>query len=248
MAREHPAGAVGAPLLRRDTPHEPAADITTAPPRPPSPAWSISRPPRSGGRALGASDDFFAGMENLLAARARACSSTGKYTDRGKWMDGWESRRKRARPGPRLVRAARSARRARCVGFDVDTAPLRRQPPAVRVGRGLCAPHGARRLPTRWTRATAGPSCSPSRRCAPTRRTCSRRCRAARSRHVRLNIFPDGGVARFRVFGRVHAALGRAARARRRDARPRAAELRRSRRASRTAASRSPARTRSSAR
>jgi len=50
-----------------------------------------------GGYALGTNDDFFAGMQNLLHP-GRGTFITDKYTDRGKWMDGWESRRKR-RPG-----------------------------------------------------------------------------------------------------------------------------------------------------
>src|SRR3954463_12575372 len=50
-----------------------------------------------GGRALGTNDDFFAGMQNLLQP-GRSTFIADKYTDRGKWMDGWESRRKRG-PG-----------------------------------------------------------------------------------------------------------------------------------------------------
>ncbi len=52
---------------------------------------------RLGGRAVACSDDFFAGMENLVRPEP-AVFIPGKYTPRGKWMDGWESRRKRV-PG-----------------------------------------------------------------------------------------------------------------------------------------------------
>ena len=47
---------------------------------------------RIGGAAIICSDDFFAGMENLVKAR-EATFDEDAYTDRGKWMDGWESRR-----------------------------------------------------------------------------------------------------------------------------------------------------------
>ena len=47
-----------------------------------------------GGRALAASDEFFAGADNLVKP-GRGVFIEGKFTDRGKWMDGWESRRKR---------------------------------------------------------------------------------------------------------------------------------------------------------
>src|SRR6202047_136808 len=52
---------------------------------------------RLGGAALLASDEFFAPKENLLKASAPIFIE-GKYTDLGKWMDGWESRRRRT-PG-----------------------------------------------------------------------------------------------------------------------------------------------------
>src|ERR1700730_3168680 len=53
--------------------------------------------PRLGGRVLAANDDFFAPKENLLK-ESKPVFIEGKYTDRGKWMDGWESRRRRT-PG-----------------------------------------------------------------------------------------------------------------------------------------------------
>jgi allantoicase len=52
---------------------------------------------RLGGRVLEANDDFFAPKENLLK-RSKPIFIEGKYTSRGKWMDGWETRRRRT-PG-----------------------------------------------------------------------------------------------------------------------------------------------------
>ena len=52
---------------------------------------------RVGGKALIASDEFFAPKENLLKS-GRGIFIPDKYTDCGKWMDGWETRRRRA-PG-----------------------------------------------------------------------------------------------------------------------------------------------------
>src|SRR6266852_4682941 len=52
---------------------------------------------RLGGKAVRASDEFFAPRENLLRP-GRGIFLPEKYTDRGKWMDGWETRRKRT-PG-----------------------------------------------------------------------------------------------------------------------------------------------------
>src|SRR5918996_1699000 len=52
---------------------------------------------RLGGAALVANDEFFAEKENLLKPE-NPIFIPDKYTDRGKWMDGWESQRRRT-PG-----------------------------------------------------------------------------------------------------------------------------------------------------
>ncbi len=65
-----------------------------------------------------ATDDFFAEKENLILP-TRGIFITDKYTDRGKWMDGWESRRKRT-PGHdwAVIQLATSGK---ITGFDIDT-------------------------------------------------------------------------------------------------------------------------------
>src|ERR1051325_1225224 len=52
---------------------------------------------RVGGRAIAANDDFFAPRSNLVKPAAPIFLAD-KFTPRGKWMDGWESRRRRT-PG-----------------------------------------------------------------------------------------------------------------------------------------------------
>src|SRR3954466_1493788 len=52
---------------------------------------------RLGGAVVAANDEFFAPKENLLKA-SQPIFIEGKYTDLGKWMDGWETRRRRT-PG-----------------------------------------------------------------------------------------------------------------------------------------------------
>jgi allantoicase len=46
---------------------------------------------RLGGAALAANDEFFAPKENLVKV-AKPVFLEHEYTDRGKWMDGWETR------------------------------------------------------------------------------------------------------------------------------------------------------------
>ena len=52
---------------------------------------------RVGGRAVAANDEFFAPKSNLVKPEP-AIFVPGKFTARGKWMDGWETRRRRT-PG-----------------------------------------------------------------------------------------------------------------------------------------------------
>ena len=53
--------------------------------------------PRLGAEVVHATDDFFADKARLIDPAAPVFIP-GKYDDNGKWMDGWESRRKRV-PG-----------------------------------------------------------------------------------------------------------------------------------------------------
>src|SRR5262245_26648647 len=47
-----------------------------------------------GATVAAANDEFFAPKEQLIAAAAPIWIE-GRYTERGKWMDGWETRRRR---------------------------------------------------------------------------------------------------------------------------------------------------------
>jgi allantoicase len=154
-----------------------------------------------GGRALGTSDDFFAEATNLLLPE-RAVFVAGKFTERGKWMDGWESRRKRGGGHDWCVLALGAP--GEVVGLDIDTQHFVGNHPPFASVDGLWAPGAAAdELPALLAREGWGELLAQ----APLRPD-AQNLFAALPRgpvsHVRLNIFPDGGVARFRVFGRVH--------------------------------------------
>ena len=94
---------------------------------------------RLGGRALACSDDFFAPMQNMLRA-GKPEFDPNAYSDRGKEMDGWESRRKRE-PGYDYCIVELGCA-GRVCGFDIDTSHfLGNQPPYASV-EGLLAPKG----------------------------------------------------------------------------------------------------------
>ena len=73
---------------------------------------------RLGGKVLFCTDDFFAEKENLLKP-GRGVFVPDKYTDRGKWMDGWESRRKRSEGNDWCIIQLGTS--GKIVGVDIDT-------------------------------------------------------------------------------------------------------------------------------
>jgi allantoicase len=172
-----------------------------SPAEPPGPDAFLELPDLAceavGGAALACNDEFFAEKENLLRAHA-AVWKDHEYTDRGKWMDGWESRRRRE-PGhdwciirlglPGVIR-----------GAVVDTAFFRGNFPES------CALHATeiddaldlRALDAaRWTEILPR-----TRLVGDTRNAFAIAC-PERFTHVKLEIFPDGGVARLRIHGEV---------------------------------------------
>lgn len=162
---------------------------------------------RLGGSVLWATDDFFADKENLLKPE-EPIFVAGKYTDRGKWMDGWESRRKRSyaessRTHPDydvcLIRLGLSGV---VRGVVVDTTHFKGNYPKACAIEGASIeghPDPSRLLSSdvRWTEILArselaGDSKNRFEVNVPERFT-----------HLRFCIYPDGGVARLRVHGEV---------------------------------------------
>lgn len=150
--------------------------------------------PRLGSEAVFANDDFFAPKERLINPEAPVFIP-GKYDDHGKWMDGWESRRKRV-PGHDFC-IVRLGRPGIVHALDIDTRNFTgNYPPRASVDCIV----SDERIPgddAAWhplvtTMDLKGDSRHAINVPSPQYVT-----------HLRLNIFPDGGVARLRAYGRV---------------------------------------------
>lgn len=148
---------------------------------------------RLGGAALRASDEFFAGKENLLSPQAPVFIAD-KYVDTGKWMDGWETRRKRE-PGHDWC-VIRLGRPGRIRGVDIDTSFFLGNYPE-HASLEACRIEGDPDASTAWTEIL------PISELQGGSHNRFAIAHDASWTHVRLNIFPDGGVARFRVYGEV---------------------------------------------
>lgn len=151
--------------------------------------------PRLGGAVVFATDDFFADKSRMIDP-SEPVFIPGKYDENGKWMDGWESRRKRV-PGHDWAIVKLGAR-GEIAGFEVDTRNFTgNYPPRASIeacGSDADIPPDD----TAWTTLVPVTDLNGN----------DRRFLVAQTpgvwTHVRLSIYPDGGVARLRVFGTVH--------------------------------------------
>jgi len=150
---------------------------------------------RVGGETLSCSDDFFAEMENLIKP-GRGIFIDDKFTDRGKWMDGWESRRSYGRDNGREFDwcILRLGIKGVIRGFDIDTNYFRGNAPET-VSVEACVSDVEPNADTVWeTVLEQAPVEAHSQNIFEIDN-------AKAYTHIRLNMFPDGGVARIRVYG-----------------------------------------------
>lgn len=146
-----------------------------------------------GARALSATNEFFAPLERMLHD-AEPIFIEGKFDDHGKWMDGWESQRRR--DGGHDHATIALAAPGRILGFNVDTSHFTgNYAPACQI-EACSLPKGEDPTEdTRWVQILRHRALGPS---APHYFACDS---YESWTHLRIHIFPDGGIARLRVFG-----------------------------------------------
>ncbi len=160
-----------------------------------------------GGRVLATSDEWFAAASNLVRD-SEPVFDPDAYCDTGKVMDGWESRRKRGPGHDWTILAMGAPGVPRAVDFDTANFTGNHAPFASLEGTNVrgtalegCEDGERLRDEAEWTpliepvSLALGASNPFPIDGAP---TCT---------HVRLNIFPDGGVARLKLYGEVRRPL-----------------------------------------
>jgi len=159
--------------------------------------WVRLEQPRLGTRVTFATDEFFAAKERLINAEEPAFIDD-KYDDHGKWMDGWESRRKRSPGYDHCV--IRLGVPGVLKGIDIDTSFFTGNfPPQASIEAcvsGDDVPAGG------WTEILGKVDLQ-----GDTHHYLDIDDDSEWT-HVRLNIFPDGGIARLRLFGMVRPDFG----------------------------------------
>jgi allantoicase len=146
---------------------------------------------RCGGQAIACSDEFFAEKENMVKT-AEPIFQEGVFTDRGQIMDGWESRRRRDGGYDWAILQLGLVGKIR--GVNVNTTHFKGNAPG-KVTLEACHIEGQPNESTEWTEIISMTDVQ-----AHFENLIDVDSDASWS-HVRLNIFPDGGVARLRVYG-----------------------------------------------
>ncbi|KXS15888.1 allantoicase-like protein [Gonapodya prolifera JEL478] len=172
-----------------------------------------------GAKVLFATDDFFQVAESMLKSDEPVFND--EYTEFGKWMDGWETRRKRIAGHDWCIVALGLP--GGIEGFEFDTAHFTgNQVPRASVQGIYIAPEDLPTLPARksvmgsaateedikavealgsdkWPELLAQVDLKPGY--PETRHNYFEAEKVGKVSHLRINLFPDGGIARFRVHG-----------------------------------------------
>ncbi|MZR31324.1 allantoicase [Sneathiella litorea] len=147
--------------------------------------------PKLGAEVIYATDDFFADKSRLIDP-APPIFVADKYDENGKWMDGWESRRKRGEGHDYCI--IRLGLPGVIQGVDIDTSHFTGNfPPSASID--ACLVEGEPDANTSWTEIL------PAVGLMGDRHHIHAISNAQTWSHLRLNIYPDGGVARLRVYG-----------------------------------------------
>ena len=149
--------------------------------------------PRLGSEVVFTTDDFFAAKERMINPKPPVFIED-KFDDNGKWMDGWESRRKRI-PGHDFS-IIKFGTRGKVKGLDIDTSHFTgNYPPEASVEACI----SDKQIPDDqdWVEICQKmPLEGDSHHYIDVNNDSA-------FTHLRVHIYPDGGIARLRVFGKV---------------------------------------------
>ena len=150
--------------------------------------------PMLGSKVVFKTDDFFASAHRIINSDPPIFRE-GVFDKHGKWMDGWETRRRRKKGFDYLI--IKLGKPGRISKVDIDTTHFSGNQPTQ---ASLQACYSKKKLPgknTKWITILK-----------------KKKIKANKNHffniknkfifsHIRLNIFPDGGVARLRIYGSI---------------------------------------------
>ena len=147
--------------------------------------------PRLGAEVIYATDDFFADKTRLLSVD-EPIFIADKYDEHGKWMDGWESKRRRVPGNDHCI--IRLGAKGVITGVDINTRFFTGNHPPQGSLEGSLSDVDPNEK-TEWTEIL------PVSDLNPDSHNFFKIPAEVPYNYLRFNIFPDGGVARLRVYG-----------------------------------------------
>ncbi|KAG0047432.1 hypothetical protein BGZ83_007521 [Gryganskiella cystojenkinii] len=159
-----------------------------------------------GGKIITLTDEWFAEAKNLLTPTA-PISAPGRFVPTGAWYDGWETRRHNSPNYDWCVIQLGYA--GTIAGFEIDTSYFTgNHSPFVSVeGCTETSPAKAQiRTHEEWDKVEWVPVLTKVALNANARHGFKLKAGPTREHytHIRFRMYPDGGVARLRVYGKVH--------------------------------------------
>lgn len=160
----------------------------------------VSKP--LGSNILSFSDEWFAAAENLTTKTAPV-RKPGVFTHAGAWYDGWETRRHNEEEYDWVVIKLGVAS-GRVKGVEIDTAFFNgNHAPEIAVQAVFDPDASDEQIKSKasgdWETVLDKQECGPSQRQAWLLSQTTEKAYT----HVRLLMYPDGGIARFRLYGEV---------------------------------------------
>ncbi|KAI5821173.1 galactose-binding domain-like protein [Pyronema omphalodes] len=149
-----------------------------------------------GGEVLSFSDEFFAEASNLINPAA-PIRRPGYFVETGAWYDGWETRRHNPEEADWVI-IKLGVPSGLVHGIEIDTAFFSgNHAPQISI-EGIFLDGSTPVFSSPWFPIL------PSQPCGPSQRHIWRLpIPSSRISHVRLRMYPDGGIARFRLLGTV---------------------------------------------
>ncbi|KAI8330050.1 galactose-binding domain-like protein [Chlamydoabsidia padenii] len=146
-----------------------------------------------GGTIVTVTDEFFAPATNMINP-APPLHCPGRFVATGAWMDGWETKRHNAAYDWCIVKLGFAGQ---IRGFDIDTHYFTgNQAPAASIEATYCPEGNVQDKNVKWTEVLPKIDLPPS---------CHNICVLDQPTevytHIRVNNYPDGGIARCRVYG-----------------------------------------------
>ena len=149
--------------------------------------------PRLGTKVIYKTDDFFASANRIISP-TEPVFKVGVFDKHGKWMDGWESRRKRTEGHDFII--IKLGKPGTIKKVDVDTSHFNGNQPA------MVSIEGTNSNSNKINQLKWQPLLSKKKTKANSHHYFTVNSNKVFT-HIKFNIFPDGGVARLRLYGSI---------------------------------------------